>query len=112
MSKVLWRSQPDEPDTERITEVTSENIERVILNLENIGDAQPGELAPNPENYTVAQKAMIVRSMTLNVAKLQIWLDIVELIIDPDERIALLQALLERRILECCQIISALQTVN
>ena len=112
MSKVLWRTQPDEPDTERITEVTSENIERVILNLENIGDAREDELSPNPANYSAAEKAKIIRDHTLNVAKLQMWLDIVELIIDPDERTNWLQALLERRILECCQIISALQTAN
>lgn len=112
MSKVLWRSQPDEPDTERITEVSSAEIENIIFLMEDIGDAQPGELSPNPESYTDAQKAKIIRDHTLNVAKLQIWLDIVELIIDPDERIHWLRGLLQRRILECCQIISALQTVN
>lgn len=95
--------------------IEQERVETAITALENIGDALPGELTPNPANYSAAEKFKIVCDHTENVRRLSLWQDIV-LGIPPgdcDLKIFYLEELLNRRVHEISSILmSLLERVN
>jgi hypothetical protein len=85
----------------------SDRIETAIRALD-FGDAAPGELTPNPANYSAAEKAKIIREHTRNVALLDGWVEYLKTIEQKSDREVVLQQLLDRRVQECCQILMAL----
>ena len=98
-----------------MSEITlSERIERSIFVLENIGEASYTDLHPSPEKYSVAEKAKIIHDYVMSVARLQMWLDVINDVAPENrtDRMNVLDALLNRRLLEAATIIMSLSLVN
>jgi hypothetical protein len=96
----------------------SERIETSIQALAAVGEPTPGDL--HPTGLSAADAYALVRSYSQSVENVQPWQwflentpvgDILEQGADID-RALLLMDLLERRVLEACQIISNLQSIN
>ena len=91
--------------------IEPERIERAIEALGvGIGDPLPGELEPDPAKYLAAETAKIVRDHTRNVALLDDWARYLEKTAVKNDRETVLLDLVNRRIQQCCQIISSLQS--
>jgi hypothetical protein len=91
-----------------VTEILlADRVEAAIRALD-FGDALPGELTPNPANYSAAEKAKIIRDHTLNVARLDGWVEYLQNIEQKSDREVVLKQLLDRRVQECCSILMSL----
>jgi hypothetical protein len=85
----------------------ADRVEAAITALD-FGDAAPGELTPNPANYSAAEKAKIIREHTRNIALLDGWVEYLQNTEQKNEREVVLEQLLDRRVQECCQILMSL----
>jgi hypothetical protein len=92
----------------------AERVERSIVALKNIGEPSYGDLHPSPEYYSAAERASIIHGHLISIAKLEGW-EIFLQTLSPEERTdrtELLQVMLDERVQQACQIISALSVTN
>ena len=94
--------------------IEPERIETAIAALENIGPATPADLHPSPEKMSKNEIHSIVREHTINIAKLQTWLDILDStpLEEFDLRMFLLNDLLNHTTQQASSVIMSLGLVN
>ncbi len=89
-------------------------IETAIAALEWVGEPLYHELHPDPSKMSKNERHSIIYDHTLNLAKLQMWLDVINDVAPEDrsDRMNVLDALLNRRLLEAATIIMSVSLVN
>jgi hypothetical protein len=94
-------------------ELPSALVEESIVTLSKTGPFTYAEMHPCPDHYTAEETRELISANTRCVENLTAWRQLLNRVLDPDDRIVVLEKLVARKLIEASSVISSLSpTVN